>query len=116
MQVDVVFTQMNSTSLLRLNFTLSVQPENKYLKDGYDYEEEYREGVEDSAELDFDYEEEYREGFDDIDDRGSLTKQCVSHRPHLYIIKDVSCCLDPKQYQCNSVDGRNLQCLFGPGN
>ena len=94
-EYGVIFTQMNSTSLLRLDFTQILQPENEYLEDcvNHDYEEEYS--------------EDFPENIEDI----MASEICLSYMPHLYIIKDVSCCLDPKQYQCNSVDGMKLQCI-----
>ena len=41
---------------------------------------------------------------------------CSSKMPHLYIIKDTSCCTDPMQYKCSSVYGMKLECLLGSGN
>ena len=40
---------------------------------------------------------------------------CPSSMPHLYMLKDTSCCNDPSQPQCSSVEGKKLGCLEKTG-
>merc|ERR1719464_2146266 len=48
-----------------------------------------------------------------VGDRASGS--CGSDMPQLYIIKDNTCCTDPSQAQCASVEGKKLGCLESTG-
>ena len=50
-----------------------------------------------------------------VKDRVISETNCSSNRPHLYIIKDTSCCTEPTHLKCTSVYGRKLECLLGSG-
>ena len=49
-----------------------------------------------------------------VEDRVISDTNCSSNMPHLYMIKDTSCCTEPTHLKCTSVYGMKLECLSGP--
>ena len=41
---------------------------------------------------------------------------CGRSMPHLYVLKDLSCCNDPSLPQCGCVEGKKLGCIEATGN
>jgi len=51
----------------------------------------------------------------DNTDNERVVSTCSTTMPHLYILKDTSCCADPSLAQCASVEGKKLGCLEQTG-
>ena len=40
---------------------------------------------------------------------------CSQTMPHLYVLKDITCCGDPSLPQCSSIEGKKLGCIEATG-